>query len=397
MIANAAQPPSFTPSGRRKNLAPPQAPDFLLRKDGGRHTFEFSGDCVVLTLDQMPKAFAQACREARGSVCFNVSGLGRLDSSGARFLLNAMREMERRGVAVTLEGLKEESAALVERVAALPSHQAPRRSPRQRLLYALDAQGRRVVDGAGEIRDFCGFWGMVLVRLVACLTRPWKIRWVSVVAQLDQAGVRAVPIVALLTFLIGLVVAYMGADQLARVGASIYIVDLVSIASLRELAVLIMSIIVAGRSGSAFTAQIGSMVAHEEVSAMRTLGLDPLDVLVLPRVIALAIALPFLTIIADAAALLGGIIAAYGTLDITPGAFIDRFYSILKLKHFFVGLIKAPVFALLISAIGCFQGFRVTGSAESVGQLTTRSVVHSIFLVILADALFALLFLTLGI
>ncbi len=397
MVANTAQPPPSTPSSRRKSPASPQAPGFLLRQEDGRRTFEFSGDCVVLTLDQMPKAFAQACREAQGPVCFNVSGLGKLDSSGARFLLNAMRAMEQRGVAVTLEGLKEESAALVERVAALPSQRVVRRSPRQRLLHALDAQGRRVVAGVSEMLDFCGFWGMVLVRLATCLPRPWKIRWVSVVAQLDQAGIRAVPIVALLTFLIGLVVAYMGADQLGRLGANIYIVDLVSIASLRELAVLIMSIIVAGRSGSAFTAQIGSMVANEEVSAMRTLGLDPLDVLVLPRVIALVIALPFLTIIADAASLFGGMIAAYATLDITPEAFIGRFYSILKLKHFFVGLVKAPVFALLISSIGCFQGFRVTGSAESVGQLTTRSVVHSIFLVILADALFALLFLALRI
>ena len=194
-----------------------------------------------------------------------------------------------------------------------------------------------------------------------------------------------------------MVLAYQGATQLQQFGAEVFVVDLVAISVLREIGILLTAIIIAGRSGSAFTAQIGSMKVNEEVDAMRTLGLDPIEVLVLPRVLALLITLPLLTFIADLMGLLGGGLMAWVTLDISPAVFIERLNQSVSLWSFFVGLIKAPVFAFIIAMIGCFEGLKVVGSAESVGQRTTRAVVEAIFLVIVFDAIFSIFFAFVGV
>ena len=200
------------------------------------------------------------------------------------------------------------------------------------------------------------------------------------------------PIVGLISFLIGIVLAYQGADQLRRFGAQVFTVNLVGVSVLREMGILLTSIIVAGRTGSAFTAQIGTMQVNEEIDALRTLGLDPLDVLVLPRVLALMVALPLLAFYSDIMALMGGGLAAVYLLGMTPSQFLTQLNNAVTLTHFLVGVSKAPVFAALIAMVGCFEGMRVSGSAESVGRLTTQSVVEALFLVIVFDAFFSIMF-----
>ena len=222
--------------------------------------------------------------------------------------------------------------------------------------------------------------------------QPRRIRIISLIAQIEQTGLNAMPIIGLISFLIGVVLAYQGYDQLRAFGGQIFTVNLVGISVLREMGILLTAIIVAGRTGSSFTAQIGTMQVNEEVDALRTLGLDPLDVLVLPRVTALIIALPLLTFYSDMCALLGGGVACVLLLDMTPSQYLTQLSHAVTLPHFLVGMSKAPIFALLISMVGCFEGLRVTGSAESVGQLTTQSVVESLFLVIVFDAMFSVLF-----
>ena len=221
-------------------------------------------------------------------------------------------------------------------------------------------------------------------------------RWTPLIYHLEAIGFNAVPIVSLISFLIGVVLAYQGATQLRQFGAEIFTVELVAISVLREIGILLTAIIVAGRSGSAFTAQIGSMKLNEEIDAMRTLALDPMEVLVLPRVLALIIALPMLGFIADIMGLFGGALMCWVVLDITPGLYLQRLNEWVPLAHFWVGLIKAPFFALMIGLIGCFEGLQVEGSAESVGRLTTKSVVEAIFMVIVVDAIFSIYFAVIG-
>jgi phospholipid/cholesterol/gamma-HCH transport system permease protein len=215
--------------------------------------------------------------------------------------------------------------------------------------------------------------------------------------HIEQTGLNALPILGLLTFLIGVVLSFQGADQLRRFGADVFVVNLLGISILREIGVLMTAIIVAGRSGSAFTAQIGTMKVNQEVDALRTLGLDPLELLVVPRVLALMITLPLLAFFADVMGLFGGAMMTYTTQGITFAQFIKQLNSAIGLSTFVVGIVKAPVFALVIAMVGCYEGLKVSGSAESVGRLTTRSVVEGIFLVIVMDAAFSILFSLIGV
>jgi phospholipid/cholesterol/gamma-HCH transport system permease protein len=248
--------------------------------------------------------------------------------------------------------------------------------------------------GAFGLLSFLGEAAVAFTRSVA---EPRRIRWRPLLYNLQTAGFEALPITGLLTFLLGIVIAYQGAEQLERVGANIYIVDLVGLAMVRELSPLITAIIVAGRSGSAYTAQIGTMKVTEEIDALRTIGIAPMDLLVLPKAFALVVALPLLTVYTDVMGILGGMVMARAQLDVSFTTFIDRLDEAVSLTSFLIGVGKTPVFAAIIALVGCYQGFRVSGSAESVGQRTTVSVVQSIFLVILADALFSIAFSHLGI
>ena len=237
----------------------------------------------------------------------------------------------------------------------------------------------------------------MLAKLLRTVRQPSRFRATATVHHMEQVGLDAVPLVALLCFLVGAVVAFLGSNILRDFGAVIYVVELVSIAFLREFGVLLTAIILAGRTASAFTAQIGSMKSREEVDAIRTLGMDPIDLLVIPRVLALLLMMPLLTFVGMIAGLLGGLtVGAYG-LDIPPQQYLARMQDTMELRHFLVGLVKAPVFALVISLIGCLEGLQVQGTAQSVGERTTSSVVQSISLVIILYAFAAIWFMEMGI
>ncbi|NJM13497.1 MAG: ABC transporter permease [Synechococcaceae cyanobacterium SM1_2_3] len=220
---------------------------------------------------------------------------------------------------------------------------------------------------------------------------PRRFRWAALFSNIETAGVNALPIIALLSFMLGIVIAYQGGQQLKFYGANIFIVDMVSLTMLRELAPLITAIIVAGRTGSSYTAQIGTMQVTEEVDALRTIGISPMDLLVLPKLLALIIALPLLIVFADALSVFGGMVMARALLEVSFEDFIDRFVLVVTPTSFLLGVGKAPFFAAIIALVGCYQGFQVRGGADSVGRQTTVSVVQSIFMVIAADALFSIL------
>lgn len=323
----------------------------------------------------------------------DLSGVEKLDTAGAWLILSTAR---RTGAQVT--GATPAQTDLLDAVkAALPPDAKRKRPPRHvQMLERVEHVGLWTVTALQGLARITGFFGLVVARLARTLVQPWRLRLTALVAQMQQTGLNAVPIVALMGFLIGVVIAYQGADQLRQFGAEVFVVDLIAISVLRELGILLTAIIVAGRSASAFTAAIGSMKMREEVDAIRTLGLDPVEVLVLPRVLGLLLMLPVLTVIADLAGLLGGAVMSWFVLGISPGEFRTRLLDI-DVNHFLVGMAKAPFFALIIAVIGCFQGLQVKGNAESVGQLTSRAVVQAIFMVIVADAAFSILFAAAGI
>lgn len=276
---------------------------------------------------------------------------------------------------------------------SLQDYCLPERQPETSVLTQLLCRIGRAVDVLWQdTRQLLGFIGLIIATLARRLLQPRRWRMTAVVAHIEQTGLDAAPIVALLTFLVGAVVAFLGATVLASFGASIFTVDLVAFSFLREFGVLLTAILMAGRTASAFTAQIGSMKANEEIDAIRTLGLDPVELLVVPRVLSLLIALPLLTFVAMLCGIIGGAVVCAVSLDISPAMFLSLLESDIGVQHFLVGLAKAPFFAFLIAAIGCLEGFKVTGSAESVGAHTTSAVVQSIFVVIVLDAVFALFF-----
>jgi phospholipid/cholesterol/gamma-HCH transport system permease protein len=325
-----------------------------------------------------------------------LTDLTALDTAGAWLIARTERELRAAGIAVDIGGAKPGHQALLTRImeAGRPPPLAP--APHFHLIDIVANTGEAVIHGGRQARDMLEFFGAIVVAIGRLLRRPGRIRFVSLVSNIEQHGFNAMPIVGILLFLVGIVVAYQGVGQLRRFGAEIFAVDLVGISVLREMGVLISSIVIAGRSGSAFTAQIGTMQVNEEVDAIRTLGLDPLEVLVLPRLLALMIALPLLTFFANIMAILGGAFMATQTIDVTFAQFLELLRDAVSLTHFWVGMVKAPVFAFLIAMVGCFEGMRVRGSAESVGRLTTQSVVESLFLVIVFDAGFSVLFSYLG-
>lgn len=327
-------------------------------------------------------------------ISIDGSELVALDTAGAWLLQRMVETLANAGRRPVLTGFRTEHSALLEMVgepamrAALP---APAAVP-----SLLARVGRLAWISIGHGSELLAFIGEVGIAAARSAVRPARIRWRPILYNVRTAGFDALPITGLLVFLMGIVIAYQGATQLRRYGANIFVADLVGLSMLRELSPLLTAIIVAGRSGSAYAAQIGTMKVTEEIDALRTVGIPPLDQLVLPKLAALAIALPLLTVYADALGVAGGMVMARGELGVGFPDFVDRLQRALYLSDFLVGIGKAPVFAAIISVIGCFQGFQVAGDAESVGHRTTVSVVQSIFLVIVADALFSVVFERLG-
>lgn len=326
------------------------------------------------------------------STVIDARGIGRLDSLG---VLQLLRYCKRCGLHETALDVREEHRALVQAIDDV-SDDRPKPKREYGFAKAMERLGHAMHDNAREIVALVSFLGETLVKTARLVREPRRLRPIATVHHMEQVGLDAVPLVALLSFMIGAVVAFLGANILADFGASIYVVELVSIAFMREFAVLLTAIILAGRTASAFTAQIGAMVNREEVDAIRTLGLDPVDLLVIPRVLALLAMLPLLTFIAMLAGLLGGLAVGASSLDISPQAYIGRMHDTTELRHFLVGLSKAPIFAVVIGLIGCLEGLQVTGTAQSVGERTTSSVVQTISLVIVIDAVAAIWFMHMG-
>ncbi len=326
----------------------------------------------------------------------DLSDVTALDTAGA-WLFHRTAKVFREGNAqAEFTGASESHRILLDEVARNdePCDIEPPR--RNFVIQILDRIGRGAASMWEQAVSITGFFGLILVVMARTIVQPKRLRVTSMVHHMEEAGWNAIPIVTLLTFLIGAVLAYQGSVQLRNFGAEVFTVDLIAISILREIGVLITAIIVAGRSGSAFTAQIGSMKVHEEVDAMQTLALDPIEMLVVPRVLALVFMLPLLVFGADLAGIAGGALVAWTSLGISPTMFLNRFLETTDLVQFWIGIIKAPFFAFLIAMVGCYEGLKVEGSAESVGQRTTQSVVESIFLVIIADALFSIFFVEIG-
>ena len=330
------------------------------------------------------------------AVSIDIGGVEALDTAGAWIVYRTIKRLRAEGYAAEFAHARPKQAVLLDLVEAndAPVECRPPREPPVRAIVAH--VGRATLEVIEEARKIVAFLGLTATSVGGSLLRPWRIRWTALVNHMEQTGLDAVPIVGLISFLVGVVLAYQGADQLRKFGAEIFVVDLVGISIVREIGILLVAIVIAGRSGSAFTASIGSMKVREEIDAMRTLGLDPMEVLVVPRLLALVLTLPLLAFWADIMGLLGGGLMAWVGLGIAPGLFVERLNDAVPMWSFWIGMIKAPVFAFLIAMIGCYEGFQVEGSAESVGKHTTKAVVEAIFLVIVVDAAFSILFSYLG-
>lgn len=356
------------------------------------------GDWVLAHYSSLQQQAAQLQANLPADATFDLSQLGALDTAGASLLVDLLGEDRVFNLQTLAPQLAEERRVLLETVSrALQGYVLqPKAKPQNTVTELLSDVGQSVENVWKNCAALLGFIGLTLESLVSTLWRPSRWRVTSLVANIQQVGLNAVPIIMLLTFLVGAVIAFLGATVLTTFGAGIFTVNLVVFSFLREFAVLLTAILMAGRTASAFTAQIGLMKANEEIDAIKAIGLNPVELLVLPRVLALLISLPMLTFIGMICGITGGLAVCALTLDISPIMFLSIMQSSDGFSHFMVGMSKAPIFAFLIAIIGCMEGFNVSGSAESVGAHTTSSVVHSIFVVILLDAVAALFFMEMG-
>ncbi|MBN8291295.1 ABC transporter permease [Rhodobacter sp. NTK016B] len=349
-------------------------------------TLALSGPVTLASLGPV----AALVGRGRADAPVDLSAVTRLDTAGAWLLTSSGRP---------LSGANDAQRLLLRTVQdALPPPRtvAPRRV-HHRMGDGLAVVGMAVGAVFFAVAQSLGFVGLVMARLAGVLLRPRRLRLTALVHHMQEVGLRAVPIVALMGFLIGVVLAFQGAAQLQPFGAEVFVVDLIAVSILRELGILLTAIIVAGRSASAFTAAIGSMQMREEIDAIRVLGLDPIELLVLPRLLALVIVLPILGFVADLSGLIGGGLMSWTQLGISPSQFRTQLLADVGAAQALVGLSKAPVFAAIIAMVGCFQGLQVKGDAESLGMRTSRAVVIAIFLVIVMDALFSVFFAVWGV
>ncbi|WP_430910701.1 ABC transporter permease [Methylobacterium sp. sgz302541] len=361
--------------------------------------FDEAGGRVALagrwTADQAPGVETVAARiaamAASRPIQIDLSGIMRLDTLGAWVLERTRGEIEAAGGRLAYAGTSPEHRILLGEM-GLREPEPPPRETHGAIYQFLDAFGRRTMRGKYDVVTGIAFLGEVVTACGRVALRPGTFRMTALVNQIEQVAWRGVPIIALISFLVGGIVAQQGIFQLQRFGAQTFVVNLIGLLILRELGVLLTSIMVAGRSGSAFTAEIGSMRMREEVDALRVMGLDPIEILIVPRILALVIGLPMLTLVASLAALAGGGLTAMLYGGLTPEGFLARLQAAVSVQHVMVGLIKAPFMALTIGIIATIEGFAVEGSAESLGRHVTASVVKSIFMVIVLDGLFAVFF-----
>jgi phospholipid/cholesterol/gamma-HCH transport system permease protein len=358
-------------------------------------TVHCTGSWSLANIPDLERQIAELQWPENAQQIWEMSGLSAMDSAGAWLLQRTRSDLRTRGRRTVLRGLRPEFEELIRWVSQNGAGAAP---PLERAaLPVLDKFGRSVWEAWIQALGFLSFVGESILVFIGLGGGLHRVRWQSLFYNLKTGGLEAVPIVGLLSFLMGIVIAYQAAVQLRPFGADVFIVEFVGISMLREIAPVITAIIVAGRSGSAYAAQIGTMKVTEEVDALRTIGIGPVDLLVAPKVLALVVALPLLTAFADITGVFGGMVVAATQLNVGFEVFLNRFKSVISPTNYLIGIGKAPVFAAIIAMVGCYQGFRVSGSAESVGRHTTISVVQSIFLVIVFDAFFSVLLSWMGI
>ncbi len=320
----------------------------------------------------------------------DIAGIAEIDTAGAWLLQRTAAAWQASGLRTHYAGATESFRILIEEVQSRGNAKWPVLEKQNLLLQFADDMTRALTGVWQDVVQLTAFLGEVTAGFLRMIRQPWRFRVTSFVHHLDHAGLRAVPIIALICFLIGAVVMQQGVVQLRPFGAEPFAVNMVAILALREVGILLTAIMVAGRSGSAFTAEIGSMKMREEIDAMRTLGIDPIDTLVLPRVLALVVALPLLTFLGDIMGLAGGGVMAFGVLGLDFATYMDKLHEAVDFQHFLAGMIKAPFAAIIIGLVGCLEGLKVEGSAESLGKHVTSAVVKAIFLVIILDAIFAM-------
>lgn len=364
-----------------------QAPAYDVRGDAGARVLALRGDWTVRTVSGID-APLRALSDSVDRV--DVTGLGRMDVAGAWLVV---RTCGRGREDIALDGDHENAARLIA-VAQRATHGELAHPERPHGVIAVfDRIGRSLINIRDEALHTLGFLGLTLVTLLRLVRHPRRIRWISVVSVMETAGLNALPIIMLLSFFIGVVVAFLGSRVLGDFGAAVFTVELVAFSVMREFGVVITCVLLAGRTDSAFTAQIGAMKMRQEIDAMRVLGLDPMEAIVVPRLIAMVVMTPVLTFAATMAGLAGGLVVCWAMLDVSPIMFFTRISEAVPAQHFWVGMLKAPVLAVVLALVGCRHGLETGNDVTSLGKRVTASVVQSIFLVIVIDAAFAIWFL----
>lgn len=361
-----------------------------VKYDPASRQFICHGDLNLATLPRLQVLFDKIAFPDKGDVTFEGSAIKKMDSAGAWMLGRWINRLEARKVSVRLENFAKEHQALLKFV--LEELKKKGKPPKASESSTLEEIGKQAMIQYAEMRDYLAFIGKTTFEALRVMRKSGQFSWNSLAATMYRSGYLALPILAMLSFMIGVVIAYQMGIQLLNYGANVYIVDFLGLAVLREFGPLLTAIMVAGRTGSAFTAQIGIMKLNQEISALDTMGVTPSELLVIPRIIGLVIVLPLLTMWSNIFAIIGGMTMAINQLNLGWVDFLHRFTHVIPLKTLIIGLGKAPVFALIIASVGCFQGMQVEGGAESVGSKTTRSVVLAIFFIIVADAAFSVIF-----
>ncbi len=369
---------------------------FDLDLNGETATLHLRGRFTTGAAETLNRSLGQLRDDIKNAthVIFDFADAERVETNCAFLFLNAAQALREHNVKSEFVKLTPAQQALFKAL-SVPSEGvkiAETVVKRPKLERIIEILGRGAIKLGKDTAEIVTFFGAVMISLARVLTNPDKLRYLSIITHVERAGLKAAPIVCLMSLLIGGIVAQQGAFQLKRFGADIYVVNMVGVLVLRELGVLLAAIMFAGRSGSAYTAEIGSMKMREEIDAMRVMGLDPIEVLAVPRLLALMISLPLVTILSNLSALLGGLLVCKFYLGIEPIAYITQIHSMVDISHAFIGILKAPFMAVIIGTIACIEGLRVQGSTESLGAQTTTSVVKSIFMVIVVDGIFAIIF-----
>jgi phospholipid/cholesterol/gamma-HCH transport system permease protein len=368
------------------------AAEFSVEQTGQSQTAILSGDWTAVSLGDAGPRLGRALRETH-DIGLDLTGIGRCDTAGAFAIVRA--------TGGRIDPATVKAAPTVRRLLDLVTH-AARAAPvphrRVHSFYDLLVRiGKGLTDLLGDGYQTVAFFGHLLVAVGHVIANPRRIRWPAIVSLAERAGLDAIPIVVVTTFFIGAVVGFLGADELAQFGAQVFAVELIGIAVMREFNIVITAILLAGRSASSFAAEIGAMKMNQEIDAMRIMGVDPFEALVLPRFLALLLTIPLLTFVATLAGLTGGMLVSWIVLDLSPSFFLQRMVENVGATHFWIGMSKAPVMAVVIAGIGCRQGMEVGGDVESLGRRVTAAVVHSIFSIILIDAVFAMVYMKLNV